>query len=70
MNGEAKELRELVRKIERLTADSRIASLAMPAVQSLCEYLTLRARVMELEGERDTRARADPAEGERDGDWR
>ena len=53
MNGEAKELRELVRKIEQLTNDSRIASLAMPAIQALCEYLTLRARVMELEGERD-----------------
>ena len=70
MNGEAKELRELVRQIERLVSESRIHSIAAPAVNALCEYLTLRARVMELEGERDTRARADPAEGERDGDWR
>ncbi len=50
MNGEAKELRELARQIERLTSESQISSVAMPAVQALIEYLTLRARVMELEG--------------------
>ena len=51
MNGEAKELRELARQIERLTSESRISSVALPAVQALIEYLTLRARVMELESQ-------------------
>ena len=53
MNGEAKELRELVRKIERLVADHRISSIAGPAVIALCDYLCLRARVMELTAEND-----------------
>ena len=28
---------------------SRCSSIAMPAVQALCDYLTLRARVIEME---------------------
>lgn len=48
----AAELRALASAIERLTAESRISSVAMPAVQALCDYLALRARVMELEGRR------------------
>ena len=55
MNGEAKELRELVWKIERLVSDSPISSVAAPAVKALCDYLTLRARVMELEHQLDQR---------------
>lgn len=50
MNGEAKELRALVLEIEALVSASRIASIAGPAVAALCDYLTLRAHVMELEG--------------------
>ena len=53
MNGEAKELRQLAEKIERVTRDSRVSSIAWEQVRALCDYLTLRARVMELEGERD-----------------
>jgi hypothetical protein len=53
MSGEAKELRELARKIEQLVSGSRISSVAMPPTQALLDYLTLRARLMELEAERD-----------------
>jgi hypothetical protein len=53
MSGEAKELRELARKIERLVSDSRVSSIAWEQTRALCDYLTLRARVMELEAERD-----------------
>jgi hypothetical protein len=49
MNGEAKELRELAGKIERLVSESRIASVAWEPTRALCDYLCLRARVMELE---------------------
>jgi hypothetical protein len=53
MSGEAKELRELARKIERLVSESRVSSIAWEQTRALCDYLTLRARVMELEAERD-----------------
>jgi hypothetical protein len=53
MNGEAKELRELARKIEQLVSGSRISSIAMPATQALLDYLTLRARVMEQDAKID-----------------
>jgi hypothetical protein len=53
MSGEAKELRELARKIEQLVSGSRISSIALPATQALLDYLTMRARLMELESERD-----------------
>ena len=56
MSGEAKELRELARDIYELVGRHRIASIAWPAATALCEYLTLRARVMELEAERDYKA--------------
>ena len=49
----AQELRELARDIYALTGTRRIASLAWPAMNALCEYLALRARVMELEEERE-----------------
>jgi hypothetical protein len=53
MNGEAKELRELAEKIAKLVSESRISSIAWEPTRALCDYLCLRARVMELEGERD-----------------
>jgi len=53
MNGEAKELRDLARKIEQLTRESKVQSIAWEQVRALTDYLTLRARVMELEGKRD-----------------
>ena len=60
MNGEAKELRELARKIEQLVHESRCSSIAWEQTRALCDYLCLRARVMELEAERDERATAIP----------
>ena len=54
----AQELRELARDIYALAGQSRVYSIAAPAVQALCDYLTLRARVMELEGERERYALA------------
>lgn len=56
MSGEARELRELARDIYALAGQSRVHSIAAPAVQALCDYLSLRARVMELEAERDYKA--------------
>lgn len=53
MNGEAKELRELAYAIEQVAAESRAYSMVADQVKTLCEYITLRARVMELQGERD-----------------
>ena len=55
MSDVATELRELASAIEALTRESRACSIAWPQVQALCDYLTLRAHVMELE------ARARPA---------
>ena len=49
----AQELRELARDIYAMAGTRCIASVAMPAVNALCEYLALRARVMELEAERE-----------------
>lgn len=69
MNGEARELRELARKIEQLVSESRIASIAMPPTQALLDYLTLRARLMELEHQLDQR-RASKPEEQVDGNWR
>jgi len=51
MNGEAKELRELARDIYALAGSRRCWSMAQGAVNALCDYLCLRARVMELGGE-------------------
>jgi hypothetical protein len=52
MNEVAKELRELARRIEEVVRESSVMSIAMPAAYALTDYLTLRARVMELEDER------------------
>jgi DNA repair exonuclease SbcCD ATPase subunit len=54
----AQELRELARDIYALAGARRIASIAWPAVNALIEYLTLQARVMELESERERYRRA------------
>jgi hypothetical protein len=53
VNGEAKDLRELARQIEEVVRQSRAQTIAWEQVRALTDYLTLRARVMELEGERD-----------------
>jgi len=55
MNGEARELRELARKIEQLVHESRCSSIAWEQTRALCDLLCLRARVMELEGQLDER---------------
>lgn len=48
-SSEAKELRQLAAQIEQVTRESRISSVAWSAVQTLVDYLTLQAKVMELE---------------------
>ena len=53
MNGEAKDLRDLARRIEQVTQEHNASSMAWEQVRALCDYLTLRARVIELEGQRD-----------------
>lgn len=62
MTGEAKELRELARKIEQLVHESRASSIAWEQARALCDYLCLRARVMELEGQLDERQASKPEE--------
>ena len=62
MTGEAKELRELARKIEQLVSGSRIAGIAWEQTRALCDYLTLRARVMELDAALDERQASKPEE--------
>jgi hypothetical protein len=51
MNGEAKDLRELALAIEQVTSESRACSMVWEQVRQLVDYITLRARLMELEGE-------------------
>jgi hypothetical protein len=60
MNGEAKELRELAHDIIELLRERRIASIAYPAVHALCDYLCLRAHVMELEHRLEQRQASKP----------
>jgi HPt (histidine-containing phosphotransfer) domain-containing protein len=52
MNGEARQLRELASRLEQVCRESDVASMAWDQVRVLCDYLCLRARVMELEGAR------------------
>ena len=52
MNGEARQLRELAGRIEQITRESSVSSIAGEQVRALCDYLTLRAKVMELEGDK------------------
>ncbi len=49
MIGEARDLRQLSMRIEQLVRESRCSSIAWEQTRALCDYLTLRARVMELE---------------------
>jgi hypothetical protein len=48
MSSEAKELRELARRIEDLARDSNMQSSVWEQVRALCDYLALRARCKEL----------------------
>ena len=48
-DGVAAELRELAAKIEAITRDSRVCGIAWEQVRALVGYLTLRARVIELQ---------------------
>ena len=52
MNGEARQLRELAGRIERVTKESMVCSIAWDQVSALRDHLCLRARVMGLEGEK------------------
>lgn len=56
MSEEAKDLRELAARIEQVTRDSRACSMAWDQVQALVDYLCLRARVMELQGDQSSAA--------------
>ena len=49
MSNVAKELRELARQIEQVTHESSVSSVAWEQVRALCDYLCLRARVIEVE---------------------
>ena len=62
MNGEARDLRQLSMRIEQIVRESRVSSMAWEQTRALCDYLTLRAKVMEFEAERDERALAPPIE--------
>lgn len=55
MNSEAKELRELAKTIEQMAAASRAYSMVAGQVAQLCDYIMLRARVMELTSQLDQR---------------
>jgi len=45
----ADDLRRLAFRIEQVTRESPVAAIAQDQVRALCDYLTLRAKVMELE---------------------
>jgi hypothetical protein len=49
---EAQDLRQLAERIEQVTRESMVASIAWEQVRALCDYLTLRAKVIEMEAER------------------
>jgi len=49
MSLPSQDLRRLAERIEALTRESRVASMAWDQVRALCDTLILRARVMELE---------------------
>ena len=40
-------------RIEQIVRESRVSSMAWEQTRALCDYLTLRAKVMEFEAERD-----------------
>ena len=49
MSDIAKELRKLASKIEQVAHESSVSSIVWEQVHVLCDYLCLRARVIELE---------------------
>lgn len=49
MTTVAQELRALVQELEKACHRSPVNSVAWPAVSALCEYLALRAHVMEID---------------------
>jgi sigma54-dependent transcription regulator len=53
MNGEAKELRQMAEDIERVAVASRAYSMVAGQVTQMCNYITLRALVIELTDQRD-----------------
>ena len=52
MSNVAKELRELANKIEQVAHESSVSSIAWEQIRALCDYLCLRARVIEIEASR------------------
>jgi hypothetical protein len=53
MNDVAFELRDLAQKISKLVHESSVASLAWEPASTLCDYLMLRARVIDLQDKHD-----------------
>ena len=53
MSNVARDLREISMRIEQLVRESRVHSIAWEQTRALCDYLTLRAKVIELEAERE-----------------
>ena len=53
MNGEARDLRKLAQRIEEVTRESPVHSMAWEQVRAMCDWLTLRAKVMELDAKCD-----------------
>ena len=66
MNGEAKDLRKLAQRIEQVTRESPVHSIAWEQTRAICDWLTLRARVMELDAKCDELLAAEVAR-EQDG---
>jgi len=60
MNGEAAELRQLAQAIEQMASQSRAYSMVANQVHQLCDYLCLRARVMELSNQLEQRRASKP----------
>ena len=50
MSGEAADLRVLAARIEQVTRESMVASIAWEPVRALVDHLVLVARLMEIEG--------------------
>lgn len=47
-SDEARDLRDLAAKIEAVVREHRVSNVAWEQTRALCDYLTLRAKVMEM----------------------
>jgi hypothetical protein len=60
MSNVARDLREISMRIEQLVRESRVHSIAWDQTRALCDYLTLRAKVIELDAKCDDLLAAQP----------